>query len=190
MELIEGDTGIPCYLSPSLCSREREGKIPSLSLSLLLSPSTLHPHGLTFSPSPLLFILTSIHMHPSTHHSHPHTLTPSLHTLILTHAHYTSLQFVHHVLNEVCDKQGACYEDYAKVLSLSEFTALRHSVADTVHSVARKAAKSKAEVGYRLGDGREREQSAMADFRLLLVLSNYQMRNVDCLKGCPSIDGF
>ena len=59
----------------------------------------------------------------------------------------------------MCDKQGARYEDYVKVLSLSEFAALRHSVADTVRSTARREAKSKAEVhvGSERREGREGE---------------------------------
>ncbi len=56
------------------------------------------------------------------------------------------LQFVHRAIGGVCDKEGLHYEDFAKLLSLSEYSKLRHSLTAAIRQLARAGVK-RQEVG-------------------------------------------
>ena len=51
------------------------------------------------------------------------------------------LQFVHKVINEICDKVGLNYEDYFKVLSVSDYSKLQHSLSSAVRIISRDVVK-------------------------------------------------
>ena len=57
-----------------------------------------------------------------------------------------SFQFVHGVISEMCGKQGVQYEDFAKLLTLGEYSSLSRHLPSTAWSLAREGLK-KQEVG-------------------------------------------
>ncbi len=60
--------------------------------------------------------------------------------------HEHMLQFIHRAISDVCDKEGVHYEDFAKLLSLAEYSKLYHSLTSIIRQLAR-AGVRKEEVG-------------------------------------------
>ena len=59
---------------------------------------------------------------------------------------HVAFQFVHGVISELCGKQGVQYEDFAKLLTLGEYSSLSRHLSSTARTLAREGLK-KQEVG-------------------------------------------
>jgi hypothetical protein len=51
------------------------------------------------------------------------------------------LQFVHKAINNACEKDGLHYDDYAKVLSLAEYSQLKRTLSDLIRPLCRDGIK-------------------------------------------------
>ena len=56
--------------------------------------------------------------------------------IIWSHSH-THTQFVHHAINDLCEKRGLQYEDFAKKISLAEYSQLKRVLYTTLRLLAR-----------------------------------------------------
>ena len=59
---------------------------------------------------------------------------PPLHTHTHTRTH---TQFVHHAISDLCEKRGLQYEDFAKKITLAEYSQLKRVLYTTLHTLAR-----------------------------------------------------
>ena len=50
-------------------------------------------------------------------------------------------QFVHRVINDACEKEGLHYDDYAKLLSLAEYSQLKRTLSDLIRPLSRDGIK-------------------------------------------------
>ena len=46
-------------------------------------------------------------------------------------------QFVHRAINDACEKEGLHYDDYAKLLSLAEYSQLKHTLSSLIRPLSR-----------------------------------------------------
>ena len=70
-------------------------------------------------------------------------------TLTLSHPTHapSSRQFVHRAIDDACEKEGLHYDDYAKVLSLAEYSQLKHTLSGLIRPLSRDGIK-KEEVSF------------------------------------------